>query len=82
LQQRVSHKEQQWRRPHAPVDPAYFGGYLNENYVELFSALGLGVREAYRIACNSFEASFVDETTQRGWERQLKSYFEGLREHD
>lgn len=63
-------------------DPAYFGGYLNDNWVQLFSALGLGVREAYQLAFNSFEASFVDEVTKRGWERQLKSYFEGLREHD
>ncbi|MCD8514689.1 MAG: adenosine deaminase, partial [Burkholderiaceae bacterium] len=63
-------------------DPAYFGGYLNDNWVQLFSALGLGVREAYQLAFNSFEASFVDEATKRGWERQLKAYFEGLREQD
>lgn len=63
-------------------DPAYFGGYLNENFVQLFSALGLGVREAYQLAFNSFEASFVDEATKRGWERRLKAYFEDLREHD
>jgi len=63
-------------------DPAYFGGYLNENFVQLFSALGLGAREAYQLAFNSFEASFADDTTKRGWERQLKAYFEQLREHD
>ena len=63
-------------------DPAYFGGYLNDNYVQLFAALGLGVREAYQLAHNSFEASFVDDATKRGWERQLKAFFEDLREHD
>lgn len=63
-------------------DPAYFGGYLNDNFVQLFAALDLGPREAYQLALNSFEASFVDEATRRGWQRQLKDFFEGLREHD
>ena len=63
-------------------DPAYFGGYLNDNFVQLFTALDLGPRHAYQLAFNSFEASFADDTAKRGWERQLKAYFEGLREHD
>ncbi|NIC43349.1 adenosine deaminase [Aquabacterium sp. A08] len=63
-------------------DPAYFGGYLNENFVQLFVALDLTPRHAYQLAFNSFEASFADDTAKRGWERQLKAYFEGLREHD
>jgi len=63
-------------------DPAYFGGYLNDNFLQLFAALDLGPRHAYQLAFNSFEASFADDTAKRGWERQLKAYFEGLREHD
>jgi adenine deaminase len=63
-------------------DPAYFGGYLNENFVQLFAALGLEPKHAYQLAFNSFEASFADAAAKRGWERQLKAYFEGLREHD
>jgi adenosine deaminase len=63
-------------------DPAYFGGYLNDNFLQLFTALDLGLRHAYQLAFNSFEASFADDTAKRGWERQLKAYFEGLREHD
>ena len=63
-------------------DPAYFGGYLNENFTQLFAALPLEPRHAYQLAFNSFEASFADEAAKRGWERQLKAYFEGLREHD
>ncbi len=63
-------------------DPAYFGGYLNDNFVQLFEALGLGPREAYQLAFNSFEASFADAVTKRAWEHQLKTFFEGLREHD
>jgi adenine deaminase len=58
-------------------DPAYFGGYLNENYTETFAALPeLGAKEAYRLARNSFEGSFVDEKTRQGWIRELDSFFE------
>jgi adenosine deaminase len=41
-------------------DPAYFGGAINQNFVETFAALPqLGAREAYMLARNSFEASFL-----------------------
>ena len=40
-------------------DPAYFGGYLNQNYIETFAALDLDSGHAYRLARNSFEASFA-----------------------
>ena len=40
-------------------DPAYFGGYLNRNFVETFAALGLDAGHAYRLARNGFEASFA-----------------------
>ena len=42
-------------------DPAYFGGYLADNYLQSFAALPtLGAREAYALARNGFEASFCD----------------------
>jgi adenosine deaminase len=42
-------------------DPAYFGGYLNENYRAIQRALDLGREHLLRIARNSFEASFLSE---------------------
>ncbi|HEY5610600.1 MAG TPA: adenosine deaminase [Thermoanaerobaculia bacterium] len=39
-------------------DPAYFGGYVNENFLAAAEALGLSEEELERIARNSFEASF------------------------
>ena len=39
-------------------DPAYFGGYVNENYVAAAQALGLTQDELEQLARNSFEASF------------------------
>ena len=46
-------------------DPAYFGGYLNENFTQTFAATGLGAEHAYTLARNSFNASFVDESAKR-----------------
>ena len=42
-------------------DPAYFGGYINDNYVAVAEALGLGEGDLVRLARNSFEASLLDE---------------------
>jgi adenine deaminase len=59
-------------------DPAYFGGYINDNFVQLFEALDLGPEHAYRLAANSFEASFVDTATRRAWQHKLQAFFDGL----
>jgi adenosine deaminase len=49
-------------------DPAYFGGYVNQNYLEAFAALpALGAAQAYQLAANSFEASFADADAKRRW---------------
>ena len=40
-------------------DPAYFGGYLNENYEALVKALGLSEEELKTLVENSFKASFL-----------------------
>ena len=49
-------------------DPAYFGGYLNENFVETFAALpALNARHAWQLASNSFEASFASDAEKQHW---------------
>ena len=41
-------------------DPAYFGGYINQNFVDTFAALPqLTARHAHALARNSIEASFI-----------------------
>jgi len=40
-------------------DPAYFGGYMNENFTALQIALGLSAAELRDIARNGFAASFM-----------------------
>ena len=56
-------------------DPAYFGGYLNENYLQTFAALSLDASHAYQLACNSFEASFVSSDQKAVWRHQLDACF-------
>jgi adenosine deaminase len=42
-------------------DPAYFGGYMNENYIQLAEALSLTQEEIVTLARNGFEAAFVSD---------------------
>jgi len=59
-------------------DPAYFGGYMNRNFVETFAALPqLTARHAHRLAANSFEASFVGADEKRRWSDALDAVFAG-----
>lgn len=51
-------------------DPAYFGGYLNDNYFACLEALHLTEAEIIQLAKNSFKASFIAETEKM---RYLKS---------
>jgi len=57
-------------------DPAYFGGYVNDNFVQTFAALpALTARDAWQLAANSFEASFADATRKAQWQQQLDAAF-------
>ncbi len=42
-------------------DPAYFGGYMNANFVQTVQALDLSREDVITLARNSFEASFVND---------------------
>lgn len=52
-------------------DPAYFGGYINANFVQTVRALGLTRAEVATLARNSFEASFVDPPRRDAWLAQV-----------
>jgi adenosine deaminase len=57
-------------------DPAYFGGYINDNFVQTFEALPqLTARHAYLLAKNSFQASFVSEAQKTQWTLALQEAF-------
>ena len=57
-------------------DPAYFGGYLNDNFTQTFAATGLGAQQAYTLARNSFEASFIDAAAKQRHIDRLSESFE------
>jgi adenosine deaminase len=59
-------------------DPAYFGGYINENFTQTFAALGLNASHAYTLARNSFEASFIDAARRRECTDALDACFESF----
>ncbi|MES3012408.1 MAG: adenosine deaminase [Pseudomonadota bacterium] len=57
-------------------DPAYFGGYMNRNFLEAFAALPqLTARHAHRLAANSFEASFASAEAKARWYQTLDKVF-------
>ena len=56
-------------------DPAYFGGYMNDNFVQTFAATGLTAAHAYTLARNSFEGSFADEVAKRRYVDRLDAVF-------
>ena len=57
-------------------DPAYFGGYINENFVQTFSAVpALTRQDAYTLARNSFKASFAPAAAKEAWMQRLDAVF-------
>jgi adenine deaminase len=56
-------------------DPAYFGGYLNDNFVETFDALPLDAGHARILARNSFEASFLPAEEKRKYLDEVDAFF-------
>jgi len=56
-------------------DPAYFGGYMNDNWVQTFEATGLTREHAYRLARNGFEGSFASEAKKRQYIEKLDAAF-------
>jgi adenosine deaminase len=42
-------------------DPAYFGGYLTENFTAVIDALKLSACEVRKLVTNSFESTFLDD---------------------
>ncbi len=52
-------------------DPAYFGGYINENYQAIADALSLSKDTVRQLAVNSFTASFMPENQKETWKERI-----------
>jgi adenosine deaminase len=57
-------------------DPAYFGGYVADNYSAVRDRLDFDREDFRTVAENSFLASFLDEGEKRKYLEELASYFE------
>lgn len=55
-------------------DPAYFGGYVAENYRAVQRALGLGRAEVVALARNSFDASFLPPAVRKAWTARVDAF--------
>jgi adenosine deaminase len=55
-------------------DPAYFGGYVAENYRAAREALDLSREQIVQLAKNSFEASFLPPEEKRRWMNEVDAF--------
>ena len=55
-------------------DPAYFGGYLNQNYLETMRALDLNAQQLRTLAEHSFTASFASAEQKHEYLHKLAEY--------
>ncbi len=55
-------------------DPAYFGGYIGENYLACQRGLGLGREDIRHLAANSIEASFLPPAGKMRWLEKIRTF--------
>jgi adenine deaminase len=55
-------------------DPAYFGGYVLENYIAVQRGLGLSRGQLATLARNSIEASLLADSAKRRWFEGISAY--------
>lgn len=55
-------------------DPAYFGGYMNENFVAVADALNLSRNDLMQLSSNAIEAAFIQPARKHELKSQLASY--------
>ncbi|MFI0398750.1 MAG: adenosine deaminase [Thiolinea sp.] len=54
-------------------DPAYFGGYMTENFIAVADALNMSKAQALQLAQNSFAASFLPAAEKARWVNELQN---------
>lgn len=57
-------------------DPAYFGGYMNDNYFAIQEALNLSKQEIYKLTRNAFESTFLDEIDKNALLERVDRYYQ------
>lgn len=62
-------------------DPAYFGGYLNENFEAMQQALELSLQDIYTLVDNAVEGSFASDTRKAELRRAVQKYHDAFTHH-
>jgi adenosine deaminase len=60
-------------------DPAYFGGYINENFRAVAKVLNLSAEQLTTIAKNSFTASFLSDKDKADMLEKVESYYQNFK---
>lgn len=55
-------------------DPAYFGGYITQNFLSTAKEVGLTEKEVCQICRNSFNATFLPETEKAFFQRKIDQF--------
>lgn len=55
-------------------DPAYFGGYVADNYYAIADKYNLTKQQVVTLACNSFEASWISDEQKAFYLQEIKDY--------
>ena len=56
-------------------DPAYFGGQVNQNYLEIHEALNLSKFDLYLLAKNSFQYALISDKLKKSYLSELDAYY-------
>ena len=65
-------------------DPAYFGGYIEENLLAVHKFLGLGPQDIYKLCRNAFHAAFLNSKDRNKYLNELDGFvskFYGREKH-
>ncbi|CAE6950723.1 Catalyzes the hydrolytic deamination of adenine to hypoxanthine. Plays an important role in the purine salvage pathway and in nitrogen catabolism [Vibrio sp. B1FLJ16] len=55
-------------------DPAYFGGYMTDNFLAVNQAHPMSYEELAKFTLNAIEASFIDEAMKANYRSQVQRY--------
>ena len=60
-------------------DPAYFGGFINENFLQLLHVQPqLSPRHFYTLLRNGLQASFASAADKARWQEQLQAHWQAV----
>ncbi|MBX2848346.1 MAG: adenosine deaminase [Acidiferrobacterales bacterium] len=61
-------------------DPSYFGGYLNDNFLAVSTALNLTQEDLVILAKNSFKGSFLADIEKHRYINEIDQYYKNYQE--